>query len=77
MLAVGVHDEHVCEAGGCGGVKAIENRGAFTPVALPAEDAKTGIPAAHLANGLFGPVGAAIDDDPHRLPMTTRLSDGG
>ena len=77
VLAVGVHHEDMGEAGGERGFDAGEDGGAFAAVARAADDAEMRFAGAEGIEGAVAAVGAAVDHDPHGLPMAQGFLDGG
>src|SRR5271156_590235 len=55
-----------------GGAQALKHRRALAAIALAMEDAQPGM----IWQARRAAIGAAIDDDPDRLPMTQRLRNG-
>jgi hypothetical protein len=68
MLAVRIHDQGMGEAIGRRGPKTIEHGSPFAAIDSAAEKPHWRILPASLGQSLAGPVFAAVDDDPNRLP---------
>jgi hypothetical protein len=76
VLAVGIHGQHMGEAGFKRGFQAMQNRRSLALVVRQYHDFQPGILSGHGLEDLPGAVAAAVHHHPHRLPELPGFAHG-